>query len=293
MAVNMSKRSGDVISRGELARVPVIANIDVINESTVLNDDTVKQYTIDLQTQLDRDYAAFWGATAQLHFIRKGTKPDHSHWWQGVFDTTDQPGALGYHTVTKQGQPIGFTFAKTDLAFNEEPSTTLSHELIEMMGDPDTNKTATVELADTHRQRQYMYENCDAVEAMSYKIGKTMVSDFVTPQWFVPSSPVGTQFDYLKKVSRPFQLLKGGYISYNDGDGWHQLTAQLPTSDKMTLLRPDQATMEGGANKSLFRTYIINSDEEYFEYRKLPHQYSRRLRRTIPRHQWIKSTAHT
>ena len=269
-----------------------IANIDVINESSVIDDDTVEQYTNDLQTQLDRDYARFWGVTAKLHFIPKGQTADHSHWWQVVFDTTDQPGALGYHTITNQGQPIGYTFAKTDMTYQEEPSTTLSHELLEMMGDPDVNKTVTVELADTHKTRQYMYENCDAVEALSYKIGNTVVSNFVTPQWFIPSSLTGTQFDYLNKVSSAFQLLQGGYIGYNDGDGWKQLFAQLPSTDKMALLRPDMHKKEGGT-ASLMRTYIIHADEEYFEYRKLPHQYSRRMRRATPRHQWIKSTAHT
>jgi hypothetical protein len=272
---------------------PTIAQIDIINESTVVDDNTVKQYTIDLQTQLNRDYAKFWGITAELRFIPKGQNADHSHWWQVVLDTTDEPGALGYHTVTDQGQPIGYTFAKTDLAFGEEPSTTLSHELLEMMGDPDINKTVTVELADTHKTRQYMYENCDACEALSYKIGNTMVSDFVTPQWFIPSSPAGTQLDYLNKIEQPFQLLKGGYIGYNDGDGWKQLFAQLPSVDKMVLLRPDTPTMEGGTAKNLMRTYITHSDEVYFEYRRLPHQYSRRMRRTTPRHQWLKSTAHT
>jgi hypothetical protein len=162
-----------------------------------------------------------------------------------------------------------------------------------MMADPDVNKIATVELADSHRQRQYAYENCGAVEALSYKIGNTVVSDFVTRQWFVPSSPSNAQFDYLRNVSKPFQLLKGGYTSYNDGDGWKQLTAQLPTTDKMALLRPDTPAIERGANRSLFRTYIVNSEEEYFEYRKLPHQYSRRVRRATPRHQWVKSAAHT
>jgi len=267
------------------ATAPTIAHIDIINKSTVVDDNTAKQYTIDLQTQLDRDYAKLWGVTAELHFIPKGRNPDLSHWWQLILDTTDQPGALGYHATNPNGQPIGYTFAKTDMAYGEEPSTTLSHELLEMMGDPDINKTVTVELADTHKTRQYMYENCDACEALSYKIGNTMVSDFVTPHWFIPSSPAGTQFDYLNKIQRPFELLKGGYIGYNDGDGWKQLFAQLPSSDKMALLKPNTPVMEGGVAKSLMRTYITHSDDDYFEFRRLPHQYSRRMRRNITKHQ--------
>jgi hypothetical protein len=276
-----------------LAQTPSIAHIDIINESTVIDDNTIAQYTIDLQTQLDRDYARFWGVTAELHFIPKGQIADNSHWWQVVFDTTDQPGALGYHTLTNQGQPVGYTFAKTDQIFKEEPSTTLSHELLEMMGDPEINKNVTVELADTHKTRQYMYENCDACETLSYKIGDTLVSDFVTPNWFIPSSPPGTQFDYLNKITKPFQLLPGGYIGYNDGDGWKQLFAQLPTDDKMALLRPDTHTINGENVNNLMRTYITHSEQAYFEYRRLPHQYSRRMRRMTPRHQWLKSIAHT
>src|ERR687883_268140 len=97
--------------RREMAKIPSIANIDIINESTILDDDTVRQYAADLQVQLDQDYAMFWGATAKLNFVPKGQNANHSHWWQVMFDTTDQPGALGYHTVTQEGQPIGYTFA--------------------------------------------------------------------------------------------------------------------------------------------------------------------------------------
>jgi hypothetical protein len=67
----------------DTAQVPSIANIDVINESTVIEDDAIEQYTLDLQTRLDRDYAVFWGTTA---FIRKAEKANHDHWWQVLFD---------------------------------------------------------------------------------------------------------------------------------------------------------------------------------------------------------------
>ena len=43
----------------------------------------------------------------------------------------------------------------------------------------------------------------------------------------------------MKKISQPFQLLKGGYLQFKDENGgWQMVTAQLPTSDKMALLRP-------------------------------------------------------
>lgn len=49
------------------------------------------------------------------------------------------------------------------------PSVLLSHEVLEMLADP------------TARSR----EVCDPVAADAYRVGRVMVSDFVTPRWFV------------------------------------------------------------------------------------------------------------
>jgi hypothetical protein len=78
----------------------------------------------------------------------------------------------------------------------------------------------------------YAYEVCDACEAdaFSYAISGVSISDFVYPSWFESFRyPKSTQFDFRKKISKPFQLLKGGYIGYYDvtaGTGWQQLGAQ-------------------------------------------------------------------
>ncbi|MGY3443266.1 hypothetical protein [Bradyrhizobium sp. USDA 4473] len=44
--------------------------------------------------------------------------------------------ALGYHDITKDGQPISMVFVKTTLAASQRVSTTASHELLEMLIDP-------------------------------------------------------------------------------------------------------------------------------------------------------------
>jgi hypothetical protein len=147
-----------------------------------------------------------------------------------ILDNSDQAGALGYHDVTKGGSPLGKVFAKTDLQYKEKWSVTASHELLEMLADPNINLTVFEQA--TTGGRLYAYEVCDACEAdaFSYSVGGVSVSDFVYPSWFESfRDPKSTQFDFRKKISKPFELLKGGYIGIYDvtaGTGWQQLTAQ-------------------------------------------------------------------
>ncbi|HZP94147.1 MAG TPA: hypothetical protein VFB20_14890 [Burkholderiales bacterium] len=203
--------------------------VAVINASTVVADDQVKATVPVLQTQVSRDFAAAWGIDAELRFVPKGSKPAAAEWWLVVLEDSDQAGALGYHDLTQQGLPLGKVFAKTDQAFGEQWTVTASHELLEMLADPDINLTVFVESGSGGRL--YAYEVCDACEAdqNGYKIDGVLVSDFVYPAWFESFRTSATQFDQTKKVGKPFELLKGGYIGVYDvrsGSGWTQLTAE-------------------------------------------------------------------
>jgi hypothetical protein len=241
--------------------------ISVINSSTVRQDSDVKRLIPILQNQVHHDFAPVWGVDADLTFVAKGHKPDPSSWWLVILDNADQAGALGYHDLTDTGMPLGKVFAATDDQYHQEYSVTTSHELLEMLGDPDINLTAFVEDQSGHVGRLYAYEVCDGCEADDYAYvgsdGKTLVSDFVYPSWFESFWKSGaTQFDHQKKIKAPFQLLPGGYIGYYDihsGTGWQQLTAS--ELDKHT------------------KTWA----------RHRPAPGSRRYRRRIPRKEWMRS----
>lgn len=236
-------------------------NISVINASTVVSDAEVQKVVPALQTQVHRDFAPAWGIDAELQFVPHGKRPASTTWWLVVLDNSDQAGALGYHDITRQGLPLGKVFAKSDQQYGLQWSVTASHELLEMLADPDINLTAFVQ-KDMQHGRLYAYEVCDAVEAdeLGYQIDGVTVSDFVFPAWFETfRKKDAAQFDYCKLVKEPFQLLKGGYIGVYDvnaGGGWTQLTA----------------------------------DEVPRAYAARPKVGSRRERRRTPRSQWLKST---
>ena len=204
--------------------------IAIINASSVVTDEQqVRKVVAALQTQVSRDFAPAWGVDADLRFVPKGSKPAAGEWWLVILDDSDQAGALGYHDLSKQGLPMGKVFAKTDMTYGEQWSATASHELLEMLGDPGINLVVFEEAA--AGGRLFAYEVCDACEAekFGYRIDDVLVSDFVFLSWFEAFRKKGTQFDQSKKISKPFQLLSGGYIGVYDvktGTLWTQLTAE-------------------------------------------------------------------
>jgi hypothetical protein len=211
-----------------------MANIKVavLNGSTVVTDDKEVQRVLGaLQKQVQQHWAPIWGSDADLIFVPRGQKPPDGAWWLAILDDSDQAGALGYHDVTTEGLPLGKVFAKTDKTYGLLWSVTASHELLEMLGDPDINLTAFVQGASGGTL--YAYEVCDACEAdeLAYDIDGVKVSDFVYPAWFESFRAEGQgPFDRQNRIEKPFQLLPGGYIGVYDvtrGSGWTQLTAKL------------------------------------------------------------------
>lgn len=201
--------------------------VSLINQSTVLTDFQVQSAIPALQTQVHRDFAPVYGIDADIAFVPKTASPEPDSWVMAIFDNSDQAGALGYHDLTANGLPLAKVFAGSDMKAGLSWTVTASHELLEMLGDPDIDLTVFVQSSNTSGIL-YAYEVCDACESdsLGYDIGGTLVSDFVFPTWFESfRAPGSVQFDLQNKISKPFQILPGGYIGTFDvtaGSGWQQ-----------------------------------------------------------------------
>jgi len=152
--------------------------IAVINESTVLSDTDLAPVVAALQKQVTNDFRPTWGVDAELTIVAAGTPPPTGSWWLVLLDDSDQANALGYHDLTTEGLPIGKVFAASDIKAGTLWSVTASHELLEMLGDPNVNLTVFVQNSDTAGVL-YAYEVCDACEddRFAYKVNEVMVSD--------------------------------------------------------------------------------------------------------------------
>jgi hypothetical protein len=58
------------------------------------------------------------------------------------------------------------------------------------------------------------YEVCDPVQGQSYDVGGFDLSNFVTPAWF--TSDAKAPYDFMGKLSQPFQVSPGGYVGLAD-----------------------------------------------------------------------------
>jgi hypothetical protein len=207
--------------------------VSVFNDSTVVTDADAQRVAAALQKQVSEHFAPAWGVDATIVFTPKGQEPPAGSWWLAVLDDSDQAGALGYHDTTDQGLPMGKVFAKSDLDNHLSWSVTASHELLEMLADPDANRATFIQDG-PKTGRLYAYEVCDACEddQYAYAIDGVSVSDFVLRAYFEPgvvSKTKGIKLDYCGHLTGPVPtLLSGGYIGEFDvtrGTGWTQITA--------------------------------------------------------------------
>jgi hypothetical protein len=165
-----------------------------------------------LQKFVDTLVVPVWGTPAKL-VKSTGFLPGA---WAAVFlDTADAPGALAYHDLTPDGFPLSKVFVKTILDDKSSVSVAASHELVEMLVDPAINIWSTGPQSGVF----YAYEAADPVEEVSFPVDGIAMTDFVYPSYFEDfRKPGSTQFDPMKKVTRPYQILKGGYqIIFKNG----------------------------------------------------------------------------
>ncbi len=248
--------------------------ISVVNHSTLFPDSDLKTLADVLQIQVTRDFFPIWGINAKMYYTPKGSHPTADHWALGIFDDADAADALGYHDVTVAGLPLGKVFVRPTLAQGSRVEATASHECLEMLGDPDINLTVVYDDGSGVAPKLYSYEVCDSPEADAYNYlietdGKQVpVSDFVFPAWFESFRKVGP-YDFQNQISRPFQILPGGYMSYldlgNQSLGWQQEFARH--------------VQELRGNPQFARTMAFAR----------PRPGSRRSRRALPRKQWLVS----
>lgn len=198
-----------------------LKNIYVVNKSTVLSDATVAKYCLAIEKQVQNDFNAGWGISAyvkpiSIDAVNKITPASYN----GIVYIIDEPdtkdpdlqGVLGYHDFTPDGQPLAFVFAKTDLDNKLSPSVTLSHEILEMLGDVYCSWCTLIDVKNQHWL--FTIEVCDAVEddADGYDIDGVRVSNFVFPDWFEPASK-SKYLDRNKLCKHPLEIRPGGYMS--------------------------------------------------------------------------------
>jgi hypothetical protein len=185
--------------------------IQISNKSKVVRPAEFLAMATACADQIRNEFCTAWEFVPPEIEINLEGEEDPDAYQMMVVDTSDSPGALGYHDVDVQGKPRGYVFAETTMLDGGKVSVTLSHELCEMRLDPSCTLWSQ-----TPDGNMRALEACDAVEADEYSktVGdeSVSVSNFLLPAYFVATS-TGAPTDYLGKLDGQIAPARtpGGY----------------------------------------------------------------------------------
>jgi hypothetical protein len=193
----------------------------LVNQSKLITPDELVAWAEACQTQANEHFARVTplgymiGASTRVATVQQ---PPTAEEISVLFtDVVAVDGALGFHEIGAGGKPDIVIYPTLDAQDGVPSSTTLSHEILETLGDAECTKAAQ---GDDGLFRAL--EVADAVEADSYKIGDVLVSNFALPPWFDGGAG---PYDYLGLCKTPYEVRPGGYISiWDPKKGWIEKT---------------------------------------------------------------------
>lgn len=209
---------------------PGVVSLLVVNLSTTIDDDAFDRAVAAVEAQVNTDFQPVWGVGASLVARRLdlgGLPADVDGGSQAILyvgDHTGDPTAgissvFGYHDRTRSGLPYAFVYLDVCTLRDEPWTCTLSHEVLELLADPDTLSTAlgpAPEGSGLEGEAPYGLEVCDPTQSDRYEIDGVLVVNFVTRAYF-GEGPVGAATNFLDLDLPPFGARPGGYIQYDDG----------------------------------------------------------------------------
>lgn len=199
-------------------------------------------------------------AVGDVKLLERGAAVPDGGWLFELLDTSDQPGALGYHedrstASTKHSTrglaagtevPLGKIFAKTAKEDGVEPSEVVSHEVLEALVDPWVNDESKIrKYLDTAAKEWWIGEVGDPVQGRGYDVGspegrpcgvpEATVADFGYPKlWGQEQTRTACSFTEDTEAwpgppnsgLEPFHLAPEGYMSVapeGDPTNWTQI----------------------------------------------------------------------
>jgi hypothetical protein len=207
-----------------------LIQVGLVDKTGELDPTLVQSTAAALNIQVTRDLPQFWSVQATVSYLQSA-KSIPAGVWPVFLVKKLPPGEGGVH-LDKHNQPYAEVIGTPD---SDDWTIDASHETIEMLVDPSGNRmqnSTSIEIVgngvqDGTSQFGYLVEACDPCEGdnYAYAIQGIEVSDFITPHFYDPIQTPGTRYSFTGAVTRPRQLLPGGYISFvnQETDQWEQI----------------------------------------------------------------------
>jgi hypothetical protein len=239
-----------------------VMQVGLVDTTGEINTELMQSVAAALNLQVTRDLPQFWAVQASVQYLPNAKKVPAGVWPVKLVKSLP-PGEGGFH-LDKHNQPYAEVIAKPD---DDSWSIDASHETLEMLVDPNGNRMQSSiaieivgkEIEDGTGQFNYLVEACDPCEANNYgyQILGVLVSDFITPHFYDPVTVSGTRYSFTGAVTKPRQILPGGYISFVNqaSDEWQQIL-YLGSAPQLNTLGP------ASGDKRSMREWVDNEMEK-------------------------------
>ncbi len=237
----------------------LIRQVALVSEAASVPFSNLGQVSAALQKQAARDLAPIWEVQATVDAFAALEDVPVGYWPIIIKDDIHQR-AAGIHE-DKSGQP--FALVRSGDAW----SITASHENLEMLVDPFGKRLVAGQSPMEGQGRvEFLVEVCDPSEAgqFSYTVNGVAVSDFYTPNYFDPEFNSSVRYSLTGAISKPREVLSGGYLSWHDPvtDHWFQ---EVFFGEQPEFKDLGQLTANASQN---FRRLIYDATPQAFEVRR-------------------------
>jgi hypothetical protein len=219
-------------------------HVALVAETTSVSVGDLTRVAAALQKQVTRDFTPLWHVEATVNAFTSLDDMPADYWPIIVKDQIVVQGPTGVHDDWN-GQPFAL------IRYSDSWSLAASHETLEMLADPTSNRLVAGQSPELDQGRvQFLVELCDPCQdaQFAYTVNGILVSDFITPNYEDPLASTAVRYSYTGAIKAPRQVLKGGYLSWQDADGqWWQRTY---FSDQPQLRRLDAVGTRTGSLRS-------------------------------------------
>jgi hypothetical protein len=194
--------------------------VALVAETKRITAKQLKRAEAVLKRRLEHDLAPVWSVSGILQSYSEVSAVPKDCWPVIVKDDIGMPGAYSVH-MDNNGEPFALVTYSPNWEFMA------SHDMLEMLIDPFGKRFAqgpSVRPGQKHRVA-YLVEVCDpcASEEYGYEIDGVRVADFCTPDYYQAKAKPGSRLSFTGAIGKPFEVMKGGYLSWQEPDGsWWQ-----------------------------------------------------------------------
>jgi len=260
--------------------------ISVVNRTRAVADKELQIAIRAVNRQISNDFEPYWSFGARLRLegpVGKFARTNSLADMRGdaiiyLVDKTTKD-VSGYHEINFKGIPYSFVYTEVAGALDEDWTVTLSHEALELIGDPQVNLLVEgPHPEEPNRNVFHWFEMCDAVQDDKYEIDGVWVSNFVLPLYFTVDEQIGGRNDFLGLLDdgiglKSFGVRPGGYIGFYDPTADNHVLWS-PKGDKRATARRKikAANASGRGSRRLLTKNARGRESDHAEAMKAIHQ---------------------